>query len=66
MKDSWCLIDLIDDCVQESAPKPLPTDELEECLLDSAKNDKENIEAKVYEKLLEKSPIFTNQSFNSV
>lgn len=66
MRDSWCLIDLIDYCVQESAPNPPPTDELEECLLDSVKNDKENIEAKVYEKLLDKSPIFTNQSFNAL
>lgn len=66
LRDSCCLVDLIDGCVQESASKPSLTDELEECLLGSTKIDKENTEAKVYEEVLDKSHTSTNQRFKTL
>lgn len=66
LKDSCCLIDLIDAFVQKSASKPPQTNKLEDCLFDSTKVDKENIEAKVYGEVFDTSPISTNQIFKTL
>ena len=66
LMDSCCLVDLITGCVKEISSKPSPTTKLKGCLLDSAKVDKENTKVKVCGEVLDKSPISTNQSFETL
>lgn len=56
LRDSYCLVDIIDTCVQESASELPLTDKLEVCLPDSAKVSKENIGKKPMRKYWTKVP----------
>lgn len=57
------MVNIIDDYVRESTSEHFRNNELEVCLLDDAKNNKENTKAEFYEEVLDKSPISSNQNF---
>lgn len=65
LKDSCCLVDLLTNYVQESAPKPPPTNKLDGCLLGRAKVENDDTKAKVYENVLDENLIPINQSFKA-